>query len=490
MARVVKFEIVDLPKLYLVGKEERFNIQDFMKGEVLVSDFWVRCYEDGTFATLERQSDFLYDPSRIGLTIDWDMGAGCFTYFCGMRFIEGVTVPEGYAVRELTGEKAGLCWIKGKDATDIHSIAHRATEQAIKDAGYVPVPTNWSMIINHHQRYTTPDENGEIILDYYMAIGRFYDSLGDRMVSPYCSAYPPFKPVLDCGASESSQRQMYNFLQDTLNIIRNDLSVIDVEYVPDDCYQYYETCNTKPDLRLKMLGIRKKFFDFYDFLFSLGLYGEPVKDKLYINKKEMRISKKFRDKLPVFGLHLEDNKDFYMLSHNKYKELFPAWKLHSSISGDYKSQAIKMVTFLNGRFGGKVYSVSEMFGRISCAESIAELEDYFVSKGFTCKNDDLMVTYEKEYPKNQRAYMRIYYDWRRITPLVFELKSPRFSEVIKSYDQMDDDLKALIFNRTKTCDGCRYCVQTDKTKTRPLLAQKLEFEGKKKMKCPLFPSFF
>lgn len=85
--------------------------------------------------------------------------------------------------------------------------------------------------------------------------------------------------------------------------------------------------------------------------------------------------------------------------------------------------------------------------------------------------------------------MNIYYDWRKINPLIFDFKAPHFSKVITFYDQMDDELKDMVFNKTKTCDGCGYCVQTDKTGKRPKLAQCLELNGVKKPKCPLFPSF-
>jgi len=36
--------------------------------------------------------------------IDWDTGYGTFSYICGMLFKEGVTVPEGYVMREIIEE--------------------------------------------------------------------------------------------------------------------------------------------------------------------------------------------------------------------------------------------------------------------------------------------------------------------------------------------------------------------------------------------------
>ncbi len=488
MAKVVKFEILDMPKVYLVGKEKQYNIEAHLKGENQIPALWDRCFTDGTFSTLEKQSDFIYDPSYVGLMIDWDMGYGKFSYICGMLFKEGVTVPEGFVLREINAGKVGLCWIKGKETADIFSHAHGLTEQAIKDSGLCPDFMSWSMELYNCPRFTAPDETGEIILDYYMPIGQAYESLGNRIFASLLATYPPFKPVMNCGASELSQRQMYDFLYDSLNIINKDLSIINVKHEQDDCYQYHQLNNSKPELILKMQNITKNFLDFYNYLFKMGTLGEPMLDKLFIRKEDMRITKKTKDKLSFFGLECEENKDGYSFTHNRYKELFPAWKLHSSIPKDNKILSSQIMAFLHGRFGSKQYSAAELFGGICSPESISELEKYFIEKGYVCDNNEMKVTYRKEYPKKQKAYMDIYYDWRRIKPLIFQFKAPHFSEIMKCYDTMDDELKSLVFNRTKICDGCGYCTQTDKTGKRPRLARKLKLNGDTRLKCPLFPS--
>ena len=50
---------------------------------------------------------------------------------------------------------------------------------------------------------------------------------------------------------------------------------------------------------------------------------------------------------------------------------------------------------------------------------------------------------------------------------------------------MDDKLKSFITGTTKKCDGCRYCVQTDKSGTRPLAAINVDDHDL----CPLFCGF-
>lgn len=168
MAKLIKFEVVELPRIYLVGKELRYNMEEHMKGDNRIPAFWYKCFADNIFSILEKQPDYILDPAYVGLMMDWDKGDGNFSYICGMLFKEGVTVPEGFVLREIGTEKAGLSWIKGKDTADVCSNAHVLTEQAIKEAGLRSDRMKWCMELYNCPRFTTPDEDGQIILDYYI----------------------------------------------------------------------------------------------------------------------------------------------------------------------------------------------------------------------------------------------------------------------------------------------------------------------------------
>lgn len=406
-----------------------------------------------------------------------------------MLFKEGVTVPDGYVIREIGGEKIGKCWIKSKNAADVTSSAHALTMQAIRDAGLCPNQMKWSMQLFTNPRFTIPDENGEVILDYYIPIARSFESLGKRFINSYLETYPAFKLVKDCDVSENSQKQMYDFLYESITTIDSDLSMMNIPYEPDDCYEHWQAINTRPELNAKMQKIKKEFIAVYECFIRIGLAGQDMQDSLFIDKSDLQISQKMKNKLHLFGLVCVEKDDGYSISHNKYKDMFSAWKLHCNLSKGSKVDANDVVNFLHGRFMGKKYTAAEMFGKVSDPVLISELEQYFFEKGYNCNHYDIGVKYEKEYPKKQMAYMKIYYDWKKVNPLIFDFKAPHFSRILKFYDQMDDELKDMVFNKTKTCDGCGYCVQTDKTGKRPKLAQRLEFNGVAKLKCPLFPSF-
>ena len=67
-----------------------------------------------------------------------------------------------------------------------------------------------------------------------------------------------------------------------------------------------------------------------------------------------------------------------------------------------------------------------------------------------------------------RGGIEVVYDETRKNQPVFSLRIPYFQDLLKQSDRMNDQVKSFIINTSKKCDGCRYCVQTDKTGKRPL----------------------
>ena len=76
-------------------------------------------------------------------------------------------------------------------------------------------------------------------------------------------------------------------------------------------------------------------------------------------------------------------------------------------------------------------------------------------------------------------------DWLYFCPEEITIRG--LYEIFAAQDDVEiwEDAKKLIFEKVKNCDGCRYCVQTDKSGMRPLAAIAVEGVGK----CPYFPSF-
>jgi hypothetical protein len=73
--------------------------------------------------------------------------------------------------------------------------------------------------------------------------------------------------------------------------------------------------------------------------------------------------------------------------------------------------------------------------------------------------------------------------------MCYEFRIPSFRLLLNHYDEMEYALKELCFIRTKVCDNCGYCTQTDKSGRRQKLALPLKYPGGVMLKCPLWPWF-
>jgi hypothetical protein len=81
--------------------------------------------------------------------------------------------------------------------------------------------------------------------------------------------------------------------------------------------------------------------------------------------------------------------------------------------------------------------------------------------------------------------IEVIYEELRKNQFVIALRLPYFKEILQNPDRMNERVKNVVLSTTKKCDGCRYCVQTDKTGKRPLACIAVDGQNL----CPLFPGF-
>ena len=60
---------------------------------------------------------------------------------------------------------------------------------------------------------------------------------------------------------------------------------------------------------------------------------------------------------------------------------------------------------------------------------------------------------------------------------------------LDAFDEMDAQIQSFVMAHTKKCDGCRYCVQTDKTGKRPFAFVTVAYQRKEYALCPYFPGY-
>lgn len=161
MAEIKKVFKEKIPNMRFIGKKYgEFGHWD---------EFWANDW----FGILEKT---MGGPDAI-LNI-WENGGGyvglehrspesVFEYWIGMFTPAETSVPDGFEYKDFAGLSLGTCWIYGYEA-DIHDTSACRSE-VVKNGMIIWKDENggtWSFENCLCPRYTTPDENGKIILDY------------------------------------------------------------------------------------------------------------------------------------------------------------------------------------------------------------------------------------------------------------------------------------------------------------------------------------
>ena len=161
MAEIIKVFKEDIPTMRFIGKKyDNFG-------------HWDEWWQNGWFDLLEQNMGGTEKICSI-----WENGGGYigverrvegepFEYYIGMLSPENTPVPEGFMHVDFKDLSLGTCWIYGKE-NEVHDTS--ACKQKIIENGMkIWQDENkavWSFENCLCPRYTTPDDNGNIILDY------------------------------------------------------------------------------------------------------------------------------------------------------------------------------------------------------------------------------------------------------------------------------------------------------------------------------------
>ena len=161
MAEIIKVFKEDIPTMRFIGKKyDNFG-------------HWGEWWQNGWFDLLENS---MGGTDKI-LSV-WENGGGyvglerradgqSFEYWIGMFTPAYTPVPEGFAYIDFSEVNLGTCWIYGKEK-EVHNT--KACKGAVIDQGLELWTDDnggvWSFENCTCPRYTTPDEQGNIIMDY------------------------------------------------------------------------------------------------------------------------------------------------------------------------------------------------------------------------------------------------------------------------------------------------------------------------------------
>lgn len=162
MAEIIKVYRESLPVLRLIGK--RYTDED--RGpDGGFSRKWGEWLEHGYFSSLEAMGSL---PQSEGAYLGFMRCQAGFEYWIGMFFPKDTPVPDGYQYLDIAQGDIGTCWIYGREDTGelYGQKAHDMCISKIEENGWYISENPWFLERYNCPRFTTPDDQGKVILDY------------------------------------------------------------------------------------------------------------------------------------------------------------------------------------------------------------------------------------------------------------------------------------------------------------------------------------
>ena len=304
-------------------------------------------------------------------------------------------------------------------------------------------------------------------------------SVEQRIALKYIDLLPPFVADDKASVSVDEQRHFYALMKRLYELASAEPLLFVPQLHEDDAYPngMTKTNYDKPKLQEYMKKFGKAVDDLLQAMFNMG-GGREVK----LNKRQAEI-------LSRLDVDVNDLPKAWTWMSTREDATLTAF-VHCLFDRDYPYTSDIYARLLGGdvftRFEAKLLGMG--YARYDAYNIIASDCKLSLSV-FNPKWADGMPKGGFEYGMKHTG-IAAQYDECRAQPASFGLCIPGgMKPYLSAFDEMDDELKRFVFARTQRCWGCRYCVQTDKTGTRPLAAMAIECEGKREMLCPYFPGY-
>ena len=312
-----------------------------------------------------------------------------------------------------------------------------------------------------------------------------YASLEQRMAHTYLDTLAPFVPDdngIKSGITAAEQEAFYGLMHNLYRLAFEEPSLFVRQLHEDDAFpnRFHKSSYGKPGLQANMRKFTKEMDALLENMFLIGRDPSAVK-----------LSKRQQAVLTRLGI-------------GDMQSLPPMWKWLSARPGSTS------LAFAHCFFKEDYPYTSEFFARaLGDAPAFRKLESWMIGRGYR-RHDFLHVTasdcrismtyanpaWSEETPRGGFEYkirhtgISARYDREAANPPVFGLCIPGgMKDCLTAFGLMDESLQGFVLSRTKRCDGCRYCVQTDKSGSRPLAYIPITHEQSSYALCPYFPGY-
>lgn len=305
-----------------------------------------------------------------------------------------------------------------------------------------------------------------------------FTSLEQRMARSYLDLFPKFIPEKNSEISTVEQETFYLLMKKIYDLAYDEPQLFVATLHEDDAYpnRFNKNSYGKPELLINMKKFTKTLDEFINNMFLLG-QGVDVK----LNKRQKAI---------LARLEVDNENDLPV-----------AWRWMATRSG------ANLVDFSHCFFQSDYPYLSDIYAELLGETAFRKLEHWMLEQGYQrytivdaklgdCKLSLVYANtaWSKETPTGGFEYkikhtgIAIRYDTYISKPCVFGLCIPNGLKMfLEHFELMDRQTKDFVLTYTKKCNGCRYCVQTDKTGTRPLAFMQMNDSEQQYRLCPYFP---
>lgn len=306
-----------------------------------------------------------------------------------------------------------------------------------------------------------------------------FSCLEQRLAHGYMQMLPPFVPDENSPVTVPEQEQFYGLMKNLFQLAFDEPLLFVTALHTDDAYpSRYKKSYGKPELIVNMRKFTKSIDGLLQAMFLLGQGGQPT-----LNKRQHAI-------LSRLGVDDPTN-------------LPAAWRWMAT------RDSASLSAFSHCLFHSGYPYTSQIYARLLGAPAFKKLENWMLAQGYkrfdindvTASDCKLSLSIINpawsaqpprggfEYTIKHTGIAALFDDYVKTPPVLGLCIPGGMKPYLEHFDAMDKALQAFVVARTKKCDGCNYCVQTDKTGARPLAHTVVHFEGSDYQLCNYYPGY-